>query len=86
MTVHVYFSSTFISDSLMMDNVCFVCLVNLDHGIPYKSKGRRLNTEDGEVVSPGQPLTRYTGRGSGQTCMLHSCLTCHSFCGVLTTG
>ena len=38
------------------------------------------------LVLPGQPLTRYVGRGSGQTCMLHSCLTRHSFCGVLTTG
>ena len=38
------------------------------------------------LVSPGQPLTCYAGRGSGQTRMLHSCLTRHSFCGVLTTG
>ena len=28
------------------------------------------------IVSPGQPLTHYAGRGSG---MLHSCLTRHSF-------
>ena len=39
-TVHVYFSSTFISDSLMMDNVCFVCL-DLDHGT-LKVKRRKL--------------------------------------------
>ena len=38
------------------------------------------------LVSPGQALTRYAGRGSGQTPMLHSCLTRHSFCRVLTTG
>ena len=38
------------------------------------------------IVSPGQPLTRYAGRGSGQTRMLHLCLTRHSFCGVLSTG
>ena len=39
-----------------------------------------------KIVLPGQPLTRYAGRGSGQTRMLHSCLTHQSFGGVLTTG
>ena len=24
------------------------------------------------LIWPGEPLTRYAGRGSGQTCMLHS--------------
>ena len=42
---------------------CFVAECRRVDGQPYSS-----------IVSPGQPLTRYAGRRSGQTRMLHSCL------------
>ena len=38
------------------------------------------------LVSEGQPLTRYAEKGSSETPVLHSCLTHHSFCGMVNTG